>query len=120
MTNMDILFISELRIDSEIGVYEWEKNIKQPISLDIEIATDAARAAQTDTLQHALDYEAITDRVTEFITSKHFNLVETVAEQVAQLLQEEFGAAWLRLRVAKLSAVKTTRAVGVVIERGAR
>jgi len=96
---MDVLFISELRIDSEIGVHEWEKNIKQPISLDIE---------------------AVTNRVTEFITSKHFNLVETVAEEVAQLLQREFDVEWLRLRVAKLNAVKTTRAVGVIIERGRR
>lgn len=117
---MDVLFISELRIDSEIGVHEWEKNIKQPISLDIELSTQADRAAQTDTLQHSVDYEAVTNRVTEFITSKHFNLVETVAEEVAQLLQREFDVEWLRLRVAKLNAVKTTRAVGVIIERGRR
>ncbi|GAB1258933.1 dihydroneopterin aldolase [Aurantivibrio plasticivorans] len=117
---MDILFIKELRIDTEIGVYEWEKNIKQPISLDIEVATDIRRAAETDELQYALDYQAIADRVTEFITQQHYHLVETVAEKVAQLIQDEFNASWVRLRIAKLSALKTTSSVGVVIERGSR
>jgi len=117
---MDILFIKELRIDTEMRVYEWENNVKQPISLDIEVGTNIAQAAATDDLQYALDYEAIADRVTEFITSQHFNLVETVAEQVATLLQTEFGATWLRLKVSKLSALKTTKAVGIIIERGSK
>lgn len=115
---MDILFIKELRIDTEIGVYEWEHNVKQPISLDIEMSTDIHQAASTEDLHYAIDYEAVADRVTEFITQRHFKLVETVAESVVELLQKEFGVGWVRLRVSKLSALKTTRAVGVLIERG--
>ena len=117
---MDVLFIHGLRLDTEIGVYEWEKNIKQPISLDIEASTDARTPAASDQLRDALDYQKISDRVTEFINSKHFQLVETVAESVATILQQEFGVSWVKVRVSKLSAIKTVNAVGVVIERGQR
>ena len=117
---MDILFIKGLRLDTEIGVYEWEKNIKQPISLDIEVNTDASTPAQSDELRDALDYQQITDRVTEYINSQHFHLVETVAEKVADLLRREFGASWVRISVSKLSAIKTVDAVGIVIERGTK
>lgn len=115
---MDKLFIRELRIDTEIGVYEWEHNIKQPITLDIELNTDVRKAASTDNIAQATDYKLIVDRVSEFVTSKHFKLVETVAEGVAELLQKEFGASWVRLRISKLHAIKPARDVGVIIERG--
>jgi len=117
---MDVLFIQGLRLDTEIGVYEWEKNVRQPISLDIEVNTDASTPAQSDELRDALDYQKITDRVTEFIDSQHFHLLETVAERVADLLLKEFHVNWARVRVSKLSAIKTVDAVGVVIERGTR
>jgi len=117
---MDILFIRELRLDTEIGVYDWEKNVKQPISLDIEVNTTTQRAAETDDLVHALDYQTIADRISEFLTSRHFNLVETVAEEIAGILMKEFGVTWLRLRVSKLSAIKTAKDVGVLIERGVK
>jgi dihydroneopterin aldolase len=115
---MDVLFIHGLRIDTEIGVYEWEKNVKQPISLDIEVNTNVKTPAQSDELTDALDYQKVTDRVTEYINSQHFHLVETVAENVAELLQKEFQVSWVRVRVSKLSAIKTVDSVGVVIERG--
>jgi len=117
---MDVLFIHGLRLDTEIGVYEWEKNVKQPISLDIEVNTDASTPAQSDELKDALDYQKISDRVTEFIDSQHFHLVETVAEKVATLLFDEFGVSWARVKVSKLSAIKTVDSVGVMIERGKR
>ena len=117
---MDILFIKELRLETEIGVYEWEHNIKQPISVDIEVNTVIGQAAKTDDIQYALDYKVITDEVTALITSKHFKLVESVAESVAELLQVKFGVTWLRVSVSKLSAIKSAKAVGVVIERGER
>lgn len=113
----DKLFIRGLRLDTEIGVYEWEKNVKQPISLDIEVNTNATKPAESDELEDALDYQTITDRVTEYINSKHFHLVETVAEQVADLLRKEFKVNWAKVQVSKLSAIKTVDSVGVVIER---
>ncbi len=115
--NRDTLFIHGLRLDTEIGVYEWEKNVKQPISLDIEVNTNVSTPAQSDELEDALDYQVITDRITDFIGSKHFHLVETVAELVAQLLHKEFGVSWAKVKVSKLSAIKTVDSVGVIIER---
>ena len=117
---MDVLFIHGLRLDTEIGVYEWEKNVKQPIRLDIEVDTNVYNAAATDALPDALDYQKITDRVTAFIQSKHFHLVETVAESVANLIIKEFTAHWVKVKVSKLSAIKTVDSVGVIIERGER
>lgn len=117
---MDVLFIRGLRLDTEIGVYEWEKNVKQPISLDIEMNTNVSKPASSDDLCDALDYQVVTERVTEFIRARHFHLVETVAESVAELLQKEFGVTWSKIRVSKLSAIKTADSVGVVIERGQR
>lgn len=117
---MDTVFIRELRIDAEIGVYEWEHNMKQPITLDIEVATDIRKAAETDDIEHTVDYKLMVDRITELVTSKHFKLVETIAENLAGVIQKEFGVTWVKLRIAKLEAIKTARDVGVVIERGSR
>ncbi len=114
---MDTLFIRELRIDTEIGVYEWEKNIKQPISIDLEVNTDVDTAASRDDLHDALDYQSIADAITQFASGRHFNLVETVAAGIADLILENFPVTWLKLRVAKIGAIRTATEVGVVIER---
>lgn len=115
---MNILFIRELRIETIIGVYEWEKRNKQILILDIEVSSDISRAIETDDLQYTLDYKAIADRLSEFVESHHFNLVEALAERCARVLQEEFGASWVRLRIAKPGPLDNARDVGVIIERG--
>ncbi|MGQ9425797.1 dihydroneopterin aldolase [Gilvimarinus sp. F26214L] len=115
---MNILFIRELRIDTIIGVYEWEKRNKQELIIDIEVAADISKAIESDDLQYTLDYKAIADRLTDYVESHHFNLVEALAEGAAQVLQKEFGASWLRLRIAKPGPLDNARDVGVIIERG--
>jgi dihydroneopterin aldolase len=115
---MNILFIRELKIETIIGVYEWEKRNKQVLIFDIEVSSDIDRAIETDDLQYTLDYKAIADRLTEFVESHHFNLVEALAERCAQVLQQEFGVSWLRLRIAKPGPLDNARDVGVIIERG--
>ena len=117
---MNILFIRELKVETLIGVYEWEKRNKQALVFDIEVAADIGRAIETDDLQYTLDYKAIADRVSEFAENHHFNLVEALAEGCAQMLQTEFGVSWLRLRVAKPGPLDNARDVGVIIERGDR
>lgn len=117
---MNILFIRELRIETIIGVYEWEKRHKQTLIFDIEVSADINKAIQTDELRYTLDYKAMADRLTEFAENNHFNLVEALAERSAKILQEEFGARWLRLRIAKPGPLDNARDVGVVIERGER
>ncbi len=117
---MDIIFIRELRVDTVIGVYDWERTVRQSVLLDLEMATDIRRAAGGDALEHTLDYAAISARITDFIERSEFELVETMAEQVATLVLAEFPVPWLRLRLCKPGAVAAARDVGVLIERGVK
>lgn len=115
---MDTVFISELRAETVIGVYDWERTIRQAVVLDIEMASDNRRAAATDGIEQALDYAAVSQRVLSFIERSEFQLIETMAEQVAALIIDEFDVPWLRLRLCKPGAVKAAKEVGVLIERG--
>ena len=117
---MDTVFIRQLRADTVIGVYDWERNVRQSVVLDLEMATDNRRAAVSDEIGDALDYAAISARVLSFINGSEFQLIETMAEQVAAIVLGEFGVPWLRLRLAKPGAVAQAQEVGVVIERGER
>ncbi|MEE4144115.1 MAG: dihydroneopterin aldolase [Halieaceae bacterium] len=117
---MDIVFIRELRADTVIGVYDWERTIRQSVVLDLEMATDNRRAASGDRIEDALDYAALSARVLAFIEGSEFSLIETMAEQVAAIVMAEFGVPWLRLRLCKPGAVAAARDVGVLIERGER
>ena len=117
---VDIIFLHDLRIETTIGIYDWERRIRQTVILDLEMATDAARAAATDRIEDALDYKAITKRVMEFVSSSEFRLVETLADRVAALVREEFAVPWVRLRLNKKYAIRGATDVGVVVERGER
>jgi len=117
---MDIVFIRELRADTVIGVYDWERTVRQSVVLDLEMAIDTRAAAGDDALEHTLDYAAISTRVLAFIEAAEFQLIETMAEQVAALVLAEFDVPWLRLRLSKPGAVAAARDVGVVIERGVK
>ena len=111
---MDIVYISDLKVDTVIGIFDWERRIRQTVSLDLEMATDIRKAAASDHIDDALDYKSIGKRVIQFIEDSDFQLVETLAER------EEFGVAWLKLRLSKPGALRGSRDVGVIIERGER
>lgn len=115
---MDIVFIHDLRVDTIIGIYDWERQVRQTVSLDIEMAHDITHAASTDDIQYALNYKAVAKRVIAFIENSHFLLVETMAEQTANLILHEFNVPWLRLKLHKPGALRGAKDVGVVIERG--
>ena len=117
---MDIVFIRELRADTVIGVYDWERRIRQSVVLDLEMATDNRRAAGSDRIEDALDYAALSARVLSFIEGSEFRLIETMAEQVAAIVMGEFAVPWVRLRLCNPGAVAAARDVGVLIERGER
>lgn len=117
---MDIVFINDLRINTVIGIYEWERQVRQTISLDLEMATDIRRAAQTDDIQYALNYHAVAQRLIAFVQGSEFLLVETMAEQICQLVRDEFGVPWVKLVLRKPGAVREAQAVGLIIERGTR
>lgn len=115
---MDIVYIHDLRIDTIIGVYEWERQIKQTLSFNLEMATDIRQAAATDDLQYAINYKAVSDRLIEFVESAQPQLLETLAENIANIIIREFHVPWLRLQVSKAGAVRAARDVGLIIERG--
>ncbi|AQA17049.1 dihydroneopterin aldolase [Halioglobus japonicus] len=117
---MDIVYIEGLQADAVIGVYDWERDIRQPLVIDLELASDNRRAAANDAIADAVDYDAISQAVVAYLQASEFELIETLAERLATLVREEFGIGWVRLRLAKPGAVKAATSVGVIIERGER
>jgi dihydroneopterin aldolase len=114
---VDKLFLRELKVETVIGFWEWERHVTQTVTIDIEVATDARRAAATDTIGSALNYEQLANRVIEVIGAAQFKLVESLAETVAEIALGEFGSPWVKVSVAKPGAIRAARDVGIVIER---
>ena len=114
---MDIIFLRELKVDTLIGVYEWEKRVPQTLQLDLEIALPSSRACETDEIKDALDYADIVRDIQSALASRHFNLLEALAETIAQMLLNDFKSPWVRVSVAKLNAIRGSRMVGISIER---
>ena len=117
---MDIIFLRGLQIETVIGVYDWEREIRQTVVLDLELGTDIRLAAASDDIAHTLDYKAVTDRIVAFVGDSAFFLVETLAERVASILIEEFGVPWLSLTLHKKGALGGMMDVGIRIERSQR
>ena len=117
---MDIVFLRGLRIETVIGIYDWEKEIKQPVIIDLEMSADVARAAASDRIEDALNYKAVSKRLKQFVSEGRFELVENLAERCAAIIREEFGVEWVRLSLNKIGAVSGAMDVGVIIERGER
>jgi dihydroneopterin aldolase len=114
---MDLIYIRDLKIDCVIGVYEWERRVKQTVILDLDLGADIRRAAQTDHIDDTVNYKAVAKRLMAYIGASEFQLVETLAERVAEILLREFGLPWVRVRVNKKGALRGATDVGVIIER---
>lgn len=117
---MDIIFLGGLEIDTVIGIYDWERKIKQKIILDIEMGFDIQKAAASDDIAHTLDYKAVSDRIVGFVERSEFYLVEKLIEEIANILRSEFAIPWLKITLNKKGAVSRARDVGIIIERGER
>lgn len=115
---MDIVYIRDLKIKTVIGVFDWERAIKQTVCLDLEMATNIAKAARHDDIADALNYKSVADRIVQFVEGSQFQLVETMAEKIAALVREEFSVPWLKLRLGKPAAIPGSQEVGIIIERG--
>ncbi len=114
---MDKVFIEALEIECLIGIYDWERRIRQPIVLDIEMAFDNRVPAASDDIRDTLDYKAVSKRLMQFVGESSFGLVETLAERCAAIILDEFKVGQVRLKLSKPGAVRGARAVGVLIER---
>lgn len=115
---MDLIYVRNLRAECVIGVFEWERRIRQTIAIDLDLAADIAKAARTDRLEDTLDYKAVAKRILDFVGQSQFQLVETLAEKVAEVVLTEFTVRWVRVRINKKGALRHATDVGVIIERG--
>ncbi len=114
---MDKVFIEGLEIDALIGIYDWERRIRQTLRFDLEMGFDNRRPAASDDIADTLNYKAVSKRLEQYVRESGFGLVETLAERCAEIVLDEFGVQWLRLKLSKPGAVRGAVAVGVVIER---
>lgn len=117
---MDIVYIKGLEIQTIIGIFDWEREVKQTISIDLDMAADITRAAVTDDIQYALNYKTVSKRIIEYVQSREALLLESLAEEIAALILKEFNVPWLRLRLGKPGALRDAKDVGLVIERGVK
>ena len=117
---MDIIFLGGLQIETIIGIYDWERTTKQTIILDIEMAYDIRKAAETDDIQYTLDYKAVSKRIIAFVENSQFFLVEKLIEEIAQVIRSEFNVSWVKIILNKKGAIRGASDVGVIIERGER
>ena len=115
---MDIIYINDLRIEAIIGIYGWERKTRQTVVLDIEMGTDIRKASTTENVEDTINYKLVAERLFDFVGGSEFELVETLAEQISDILLNEFNVPWLRLKLNKQGALKGVRDVGVIIERG--
>ena len=117
---MDTITIRGLKVETVIGVHTWERKLPRVILIDLELATDARRAAKTDAIKDALDYQAVSDATGKFVEGSQFQLIETLAEKLAERLQKDFSVEWLRITVHKPGAVAAAQDISVTIERGTK
>jgi dihydroneopterin aldolase len=117
---MDTVFLRDLKIDTVIGIYGWERRVRQTLIFDLEMSADVAKAAKTDDIEDALNYKSIAKRLQQYVSEREFELIETLAEECARIIREEFNVAWVKLTLNKKGAVRGATDVGVIIERGER
>lgn len=117
---MDIVYIKELQIQTIIGIFDWERETKQTISIDLEMGCNIKPAAQSDSIEDALDYKSVSKRIINFVEQSEFQLVETMAERIAEIILNEYRVPWLKLRLGKPGALRGSTDVGILIERGCK
>ena len=117
---MDIIFIDDLRVSTLIGIYPREQAIPQTLEISLQIGTSTVGAGASDDIHDTIDYAAVVEKLRNDLATRHFHLLEKLAEHVASLLLTEFGARWVRVSVAKIGVMRNVRRTGVIIERGER
>jgi dihydroneopterin aldolase len=117
---MDIIFLNEVKVQTKLGVPSWERMIAQNIVLDIEIAMPNSSSCQTDLIDDTIDYGMVVAKIRERLTTKSFQLVEALAEDLCQMIMADFGTPWVKIKVAKPGILPGVKALGVIIERGTK
>ncbi len=115
---VDIIYLHGLKVDCVIGVWEWERQITQSITIDLDMGFDTRPAAASDSLEDTLSYKDVSKRVEQHVKTSENLLVERLAQEVADILLTEFEIRWCRVKINKFGAVRGARDVGIIIERG--
>jgi dihydroneopterin aldolase len=116
-TYADRIFLTDLRIETIVGIWDWERKIRQTVSIDLEFGADIRRAAESDGIEDTLNYKSVAKRIQQFVSESEFQLVETMAEKIAAIVLAEFDVPWVQVRVNKPGAIRGARDVGVLIRR---
>ena len=114
---MDTIFLTALKVETTIGIWDWERKIKQTVVIDLEMGTDIRAAVESDDIKDALNYKLIAKRVQQFVADSNFQLVEALTGRIAELILAEFDVPWVQVRVNKVGAIRHARDVGVLIRR---
>ena len=115
---MDKIFLNEMRVETIVGIWDWERKTKQIVSIDLEMGADIKKAAMTDNIEYTLNYKGVAKGIRKFVEDSSFQLVETMAEKIAEIILTEFKVPWVKVRVNKPGAIRGSKDVGVVITRG--
>jgi dihydroneopterin aldolase len=116
---MDKIFLTQLSIECIVGIWDWERRVKQTVVIDVEMAADIRRAAATDSIEDTVDYKRVAKRLIAFVGESQYQLVETLTDQIARVIVTEFGVTWVKVRLNKRGAIRGARDVGIEIERRA-
>ena len=116
---MDKIFIHALKTETFVGIFDWERQVKQTVVIDIEFSANIRKAALSDSIDDTLNYKRVAKRVLTFVEQSSFHLVETLAEHIAMLILEDFGVAWVSISLSKPGAIRSSRDVGVMLQRDA-
>ena len=117
---MDTIFLTGLTAEAVIGIWDWERKVKQKLVVDLEMAVDIRKAAVTDGIEDTLNYKNVAKRLIEFIEESEYKLVESLAEALAGIVTQEFNVRWVKLTLHKPGAIRNSDDVGVIIERGTK
>ena len=114
---MDKIFLSQLSVECIVGIWDWERRVKQTVIIDVEMAADIRKAAATDHIDDTIDYKRVAKRLLAFVGDSQYQLVETLTEAIARVIVTEFGVSWVKVRLNKRGAIRGARDVGIEIER---
>ena len=114
---MDKIFLNEMRVETIVGIWDWERKTKQIVSINLEMGADIKKAAMTDNIEDTLNYKGVAKSIRKFVEDSSFQLVETMAEKIAEIILTEFKVPWVKVRVNKPGAIRGSKDVGVVITR---
>lgn len=116
---MDKIFLSQLSVECIVGIWDWERRVKQTVIINVELAADIRKAAATDHIDDTIDYKRVAKRLLSFVGESQYQLVETLTEAIAKVIVTEFGVSWVKVRLNKRGAIRGARDVGIEIERRA-